>query len=283
MTDHELVEFLQWSLPKIHMRWSGFRKVRRTIRKKLNRRLQELSLVDLRAYRKKLCDDPNEWNVLKEICRITISRFYRDTHVFVQLEKQLLPECADEAIKNKTDNIHVLSAGCASGEEPYTVSLIWNLLVGPKYPKVGIEIVAIDTDQIVLGRARRACYSEGSLKHLPDILVQKGFERANESYNLNRDFQSAVHFKHQDLEKFKPDRMFDIILCRNLAFTYFDASSQKVVLSNLTDALRQNGYLIIGAHETLPAQAHALKQIDKGVPIFQKEEQLRDLGQIQLS
>lgn len=268
MTDHELVDFLQWCLPKIQMRWLGFRKVRHTIRKRLNRRIRELSLVDLNAYREKLSSDPSEWKVLKRMCRITISRFYRDTYVFEKLEKHLLPERVENAIRNSRDKINVLSAGCSSGEEPYSISLIWHFLVGPEFPGIKIEIFSFDIDEIVVSRARKACYSEGALKHLPDILVEKGFRKANDCYCLHRAIKNTVQFKVQDLEIFEPDRMFDIILCRNLAFTYFDASAQNAVLSTLTSALRPGGYLIIGAHESLHAVPHALKQIDKGVPIY---------------
>ena len=269
MNDHELVVFLQWCLPKIQLRWPGFRKVRNTIRKRLNRRIRELSLVDLNAYREKLNSDPSEWKVLKAMCRITISRFYRDPHVFDKLEKHLIPDRIENAVINRRDKISVLSVGSASGEEPYSISLIWNFLAGPEFPGMNIEIFAFDVDEVVVGSARIGCYSESTLKHLPDILVNKGFRKANDCYCLHREIKNAVQFNVQDLEIFETDRKFDIIFCRNLAFTYFDTSTQNVVLSTLTNALRPGGYLIIGAHESLPAEDSLLQNIYNGVPIYQ--------------
>jgi chemotaxis protein methyltransferase CheR len=126
MADADLVEFLQWALPRLGLRWPGYRKARGTVRKRLNHRLRELNLPDLAEYRCHLEAHPAEWGVLGEICRITISRFYRDRVVFDHLHRVILPELARSA-EGRGAELRRWSAGCASGEEPYALKILWEL------------------------------------------------------------------------------------------------------------------------------------------------------------
>ena len=177
ISDHELIEFLQWCLPKLQLRWPGFRKVRRTIRKRLTRRIRELGLADLADYRNTLAAEPAEWSILDTVCRIPISRFYRDRSVYDTLANQILPDCAARARARGDGKISILSAGCASGEEPYSVSLVWHMRVARGYPDCTIDILAVDIDDVMINRAQAACYSPGALKDLPDDLLDLGFEQ----------------------------------------------------------------------------------------------------------
>ncbi len=97
MNDEECVRFLQWALPKLHLRWAGFRKVRRQVCKRIDRRLSELELTDTDAYRLYLESHPIEWESLDSFTRITISRFYRDRYVFDFLKRETLPALASLA------------------------------------------------------------------------------------------------------------------------------------------------------------------------------------------
>ena len=94
MKDEQCVRFLPWALPQLRMRWDGFRKVRRQVRKRLARRLRELGLADTEAYRDYLRRHAEEWHYLDTLCRITISRFYRDKGVYAALSEQVLPTLA---------------------------------------------------------------------------------------------------------------------------------------------------------------------------------------------
>ncbi len=94
MRDTECIAFLQWALPKMGFRWPGFRKVRGQVCKRVGRRLKELGLADLEAYREYLEVHPDEWAILDGFCRITISRFFRDRDVYETLGSDVLPELA---------------------------------------------------------------------------------------------------------------------------------------------------------------------------------------------
>jgi chemotaxis protein methyltransferase CheR len=272
MTDQDLIEFLKWCLPKMQLGWSGFRKVRRTLRKRLNRRIRDLDVADLAGYRRKLEDDPAEWAVLDEICRIPISRLYRDWGVYDALVNRILPDCAATAGKDGTGRIRILSAGCASGEEPYTLSLIWSLRVAEQFPQCTIDILALDIDDQMLARAEAGCYPLGALKDVPPDLVERGFETFNDCYCLRQQFRNCITLQKHDLRASFPAGPFDLILCRNTAFTYFDKPTQAMVLSQLDAALRLGGYLVIGAHETLPDDDGRFLHLAPGLPIYQKAD-----------
>ena len=136
MEDQACVVFLQWSLPRLELRWTGYRKVRRLVGKRLRRRLTELGLVDLSTYRTFQISAPEEWARLDAICRIPISRFYRDRGTFEVIARQLLPEIA-AAVSARGDNaVKCWSAGCASGEEPYTLVMAWRFCVAQDWPEL---------------------------------------------------------------------------------------------------------------------------------------------------
>lgn len=270
MNDPELVRFLQWCLPKLGLRWAGFRKVRGTVRKRLTRRIRELKLPDLAAYRDRLETDRSEWRRLENMCRIPISRFYRDKAVYDFLAGEVVPACAQAARSRQIQTLRVLSAGCASGEEPYTIALIWTLRLARVFPCVALEITAIDVDDTMLRRAKSGCYAAGSLKHLPSDLRESGFEPIDGLYCLRDASRGSVNLQKSDICQGLPDGPFDLILCRNTAFTYFDDAAQNAVFSDLDVKLRCNGYLVIGGHESLPDQAHGYERLTAGLPVYRK-------------
>jgi hypothetical protein len=98
MSDTDCVQFLQWALPRLRMRWPGFRKVRRQVCRRIERRTHELGLPDLVAYHRYLESQPAEWTILDSLCHVTISRFCRDRQTFVSLERKVLPVLADGAL-----------------------------------------------------------------------------------------------------------------------------------------------------------------------------------------
>ena len=273
MTDHELIEFLQWCMPKLHLAWPGFRKVRRTIRKRLVRRMRELGVTSLHSYREKLKTSPAEWVVLDELSRIPISRFYRDRFVYDMLANSVLPDCAERASIRGDGMIGILSAGCASGEEPYSVSLVWHLRIADRFPDCAIDVLAVDVDDVMLERAQRACYAPSALKDLPEDLLVRGFRQENDAFHLQDQFRKCVRFSKCDLRTSLPDGPFDLILCRNTAFTYFDRATQAQTLARFNTALRAGGYLVVGAHETPPIEAGELVLVRPGQPLFRKPEQ----------
>ncbi len=261
--------FLEWALPQLELRWPGFRKVRRQVCKRLVRRMRDLGLDNFAAYRAKLESDPMEWRVLDRCCHITISRFFRDKTIFEVLRTRILPEIAACA-EREARNAQAWSAGCASGEEPYTIKILWDIEVARTHPNVSIAIAATDIDNAMLARARNGCFKLTSLHELPRSLVEQGLEHVGDLYSVKSKHREGIEFISQDLRSEMPERLFDLILCRYVAFTYFAAALQRKVLARMLERVRPNGYLVIGADEKLPDIVPGVVALNGEPRIFQK-------------
>lgn len=263
--DRHCVEFLQWALPLLRMRWGGFRKVRAQVCKRLGRRIDVLGLPDFSAYRRYLEGHPDEWTHCDALCRITISHFYRDRGMFDRLAKWMV-----EAVPEPGRPFRAWSVGCASGEEPYTLSLLWQFRVQPRHPGAQLHVLATDSDPHLLERARRACYRPGSLRELPREWVDAAFAPSEGEMCLRRSSRAPVELRQHDLRDTAPPETFDLILCRNLAFTYFDPTLQRDTQATLATRLRPGGVLMLGAHETLPAPDEAFEPISPPLPLYRR-------------
>ena len=268
MKDAECAAFLKTHLPRLRMRWEGFRKVRGQVCKRIGRRIGQLGIGDFEAYSEYLDTHPPEWDVLYSLCRITISRFYRDRRVFDILRTDALPSIAARARERGEWVVRAWSAGCGSGEEAYTLAIIWNLCVMPSEfgarsgsgtsPADGtpsLRVTATDADGRLLERARTGLFRKSSVRDLPGELLDRAFDERAGLYAIRDVFKRDIDFSKQDIRDRMPEGPFHLVLCRNLVFTYFDQSLQEELLRMIFDRLEPGGFLVIGAHETLPACA----------------------------
>jgi len=231
--------------------------------------MRDLGVDSYAAYRERLEGDPSEWRAVDECCHITISRFFRDRGIFEVVRRRLLPDVAARA-KREGRDAQVWSAGCASGEEPYTLKILWDFEVAIAYPGVALSIVATDVDQAMLARALEGCFEPTSLHELTPTLIEQGFDRLDSRYCVKPEHREGIEFLDQDLRKETPARLFDLILCRYVTFTYFTVPLQRKVLTSMLKRLRPRGYLVIGTHEQLPSDVSELAALDSAPQIFQK-------------
>ena len=247
------VAFLQWALPRLGLKWTGFRRVRRQVWRRLSRRLAELHLGDPECYRAYLESHTEEWTILDSFCRIPTSRFLRDYEVFDLLGAEVLPALAEAASRRGDSQVRAWSAGCASGEEPYSLVLLWRFQLQPRFPDVSIEVIATDIDEQLLERAREARYRRSSLREVPRAWLEAAFISDGEWFTLRPEFRSQVEFRRADVRAELPHCAFDMILCRNLVCTYFDEPLSHGTLARMLSILRPGGALVIGHKEHLPA------------------------------
>jgi chemotaxis protein methyltransferase CheR len=268
MRDSDCVEFLQWCLPHLGLRWPGFRKVRRMVCKRLGRRLAALDLHDLHSYRAYIEKSPAEWEQLDEFCRIPISQFWRDHGIFEFLASDVLPTMA-QAVPKPRGWLRCWSLGCASGEEPFSLVLLWLFKLARRFPHLRCAIMATDVDPVLVGRAAKACYPSGSLWDLPADL-RAVFVTRGDQFCLPSVLRANVTLRCQDVRTALPTGRFDLILCRNLVFTYFSEELQARTLAQLVERLRSGGALVIGKHETLPATKGLIGWRD-GLGIYRRD------------
>jgi chemotaxis protein methyltransferase CheR len=193
--------------------------------------------------------------LLDELCRISISRFYRDRRVFDLLRDEVLVELATSATARGDNQIAAWSLGCASGEEVYTLKLIWELGLQRRFPSLSLSITASDANPHMLKRAQQGRYPTSSVKDFPEEWMPLAFEEADGEFRIREPFRGGIEFVPQDVRQQQPAGPFDLILCRHLVFTYFEESLQAEVLRQITARLRSNGVLVIGKQETLPPSA----------------------------
>jgi chemotaxis protein methyltransferase CheR len=246
MRDADCILFLQWALPQIAMHWPGFRKVRHQVCKRVKRRIDALGLNGFASYRQRLEADPQEWLILDQYCRITISRFFRDRAVFESLGGSILPTIAERA-RSERRQARCWSAGCASGEEPYSLRIAWNLAV--RGASDALSIIATDVDEALLGRARDGCYGRTSLREIPPELTSQAFVPVGSRFCVRPQYREGIKFLKQDLRSEAPPGPFDIVFCRNIAFTYFVPVLRQKVLAIIADSLISHGFLVVGTHE----------------------------------
>lgn len=271
MKDSECVQFLQWALPRLHMRWPGFRKVRSQVCKRITRRMHQLDIDRVADYRAYLEEHLQEWEVLDVLSRVTISRFYRDKAMFAFLESDVLPVLAQQATDRRQESLRVWSAGSSSGEEPYTIALVWILRLQSKFPRLRLEIIATDVDPNMNRRARSACYLYSSVKNLPADWREQAFVKQDELFCLKPEYRRDVRFVEQDVRVEMPSGQFDLVLCRNLVFTYFEEAQQRQILDRMLDGIQPRGALVIGIHEELPEDTNGFCLWSDRLRVFRKD------------
>lgn len=262
--DAEGDRFLAWALPQRGLRWRGFRRNRRQVYRRLHGRLAALDLADLAAYRRFLADHPDEWSVLDGLCRVTISRFARDREMWTALTADVLPRLAREA----TDStVRAWSAGCGAGEEPYTLAIAWALEIAPRWPAVRLDVLATDIDDVQLARAAAGRFPSGTLRELSDHWRSAAFDDHGDEAQLRAPFRTPIRFAHHDLRTPPPAGPFDLVLCRNLAYSYFDEPTQRAVTTSLRSVLRTGGVLVVGHDERLPDGVHDFAASAHGIHV----------------
>jgi chemotaxis protein methyltransferase CheR len=272
MQDRDCVEFLRRVLPSLGFRWRGYRKVRRQVCRRIARRMEELGLLTPAEYEARLHEDDEERDVLRSLCRVTISRFWRDRGMWDYLGGHILPELATSVHQRGEETLRALSLGSASGEEPYSLSILWKLKVDPELPSLmKLLITAAEMDEKVIDRARAGVYPASSVKDVPPDILRQAFEECDGNYVLQKVFSEDVKFLRQDIERELPVGPFHLVLCRNLVFTYFSQDRQLEMLPRLHGLLVPGGMLALGSHERLPYGHEGFLQ-DARVPYLYLQE-----------
>ena len=268
MHDRAFIDFLQHYLPGLGYRWNGFRKVRKQVIKRIKKRMAELELGSIQAYRDYLEKHNSEMQVLDGLLNITISRFYRDRGVFDTIGTSIIPALAENALQNQQEQVRCWSAGSASGEEAYTLAILWEMAFLPESASdLSVQILATDRNDLMIERAEKGIYPEGTLKELPGEWKSQFFEKEENEYRIRDRFRQDVTFLKQDIRSELPDGTFDLILCRNLVFTYFREDLQHNIFRAILKKLNPGACLVIGNHESLPEGQEDLVQVQKCIYI----------------
>jgi len=180
---------------------------------------------------------------------INVTEFFRDPALFSLLEQRVLPEVIAQA-KQQGAALRLWSAGCATGEEPYTLALLVAEALGEHLSALDVRIFATDVDDEAVAFARRALYPAAALTHVPPMLLERYFLPEDGHYRVTKRVRSLMVFGQHDLGQSAPFRQIDLVLCRNVLI-YFTPDLQRRALELFAYALREDGYLALGKAETV--------------------------------
>jgi chemotaxis methyl-accepting protein methylase len=237
----EFDRFLQAALPPLGLTPARHR--RKAVRRKTAARMDQLRIRRLADYLERIQGDPLEAAYFKRLLGVTISRFFRNWSLFEFLAENVFPDASHQAPPI------LLSIGCASGEEPYSLAVLWRER-GPG----GVKpiILGLDMQMTPLRRAQAGVYQAGSLKEAPAEWQDRYFTRRGSDFYLDESIKQMVHFLQGDFWNFALKRDCRLILCRNMAYTYFDRAAREQATVRLAEALEPGGCLAVGAKDKPP-------------------------------
>lgn len=193
---------------------------------------------------------PPEYERLKDALTINVTRFYRNPETWDSLRSRFLPALWDD----RAGRVDVWSAGCASGEEAYTIAMVVAELAAERGRTDWLDrlrIDATDIDRSSLDRAARACYQPAAFQETPPALVQRYTRETPDGVEVVADIRQRVTIRRLDLHGVQPPRQgYDLIFCRNVVI-YFDRPMQEQLFLGFYEALRPGGLLVLGKVETL--------------------------------
>lgn len=240
-----------------------------TILRRINLRMSSLHLESLNQYYELLKAQPVELDKLFETVLIGVTEFFRDQNAFDGLREQLEKLVAD---KKHGDPIRIWSVGCASGEEPYSLAILLNEILGRDISKYQVQIFASDIDEGGLGECRKGIYNEEGISNIPASLVEKYFHKKGESYyEIKKTIKQHILFTRHDITKDPPFVKLDLIVCRNLLI-YFNNQLQKQTFQVFHYALRPKGLLLLGKSESTSVVPGLFSKLNNQ-KLFQKSDQ----------
>lgn len=238
------------------------------LRRRLAVRMRARGEESFAAYADLLDRDPAEYDLLLETLTINVSKFFRNPEIWDAVRQDVVPALFEKP----TDPTRIWSAGCASGEEPYSISILlkeWAAENGRSAELDRFRIVGTDIDHRSLAAARRAEYHELSLTDTPPDLRKRWFS-SGPPYLLDRAATENVEFRHVDLISTLPEEDLSMIVCRNVII-YFGRDIQEELFQRFHDALRPGGFLVLGKVETLLGRPRTLfRPVNHRARIFQK-------------
>ena len=256
-SDEDLETLLQYVKRTRGFDFTGYK--RPTLERRIAKRVQASGVADLSAYLDYLEVHPEEFARLFDTILINVTSFFRDRPTWNYLMTDVIPQMIEA--KSPGDPIRVWSAGCATGEEAYTLVMALAEVMGIEQFRERVKIYATDADENALSHARLAVYDASALDDLEPELREKYFERVNGRFAFRKDLRRLVIFGRHDLVQDAPISRIDLLTCRN-TLMYFNAETQARILERFNFALTENGFLFLGRAETMMAHASLFTPVD---------------------
>jgi len=236
--------------------------------RRVAKRMAALHVDTYEAYEDYLEAHPEEFAPLFDTMLINVTAFFRDPAVWTFLAQEIIPRVV--AGRTAADPVRVCCVGCASGEEAYSVAMLFSEALSEKSFRKLVKIYATDVDGDALTRARRATYDHKAVEAVPVPLREKYFEAAgSNAFTVRGDLRRVVIFGRHDLVQDAPISRLDLLVCRN-TLMYFTAETQPRILARFHFALKDGGFLVLGKSEMLLNQGDLFTPVDMKQRVFAK-------------
>ncbi|GAB6983807.1 CheR family methyltransferase [Nocardioides pyridinolyticus] len=264
MTDDDFEDLLRHIKEQRGFDFTGYK--RASLARRVQRRMETVGLQGYEEYLDHLLLHPDEFTQLFNTILINVTSFYRDPDAWQYLQEELLP---DLLRRREGRPIRVWSAGCASGQEAYSLAMVLAELLGLDEFRERVKIYATDVDEEALAQARQATYTEAELEGLPDGLRDKYLEPSGNRFVFRKELRRSVIFGRNDLVQDAPISHVDVMTCRN-TLMYFNAETQNQILNRMHFALRPDGILFLGKAEMLLSHSAYFRPVELRRRFFTK-------------
>ncbi|GAB3928537.1 PAS domain S-box protein [Larkinella terrae] len=242
---------------------------RPTLMRRLERRINVRNLPSLPAYAAFLREHPDETQSLLKDLLISVTNFFRDTKPFTALEENMLPLVIQD--KKAEDTLRIWVAGCATGEEAYSLAMLLaertiGVIDAPK-----VQIFATDIDENAIAIAREGRYTLNDAADVSPERLRRFFTQEGDEYRIRREIREMVLFAHHNVLKDPPFSRLDLISCRNLLI-YLNQTAQERVLETFHFALKPGGYLMLGLSETTDGAGDLFATISREHHLYQSRQ-----------
>jgi len=220
---------------------------RSILESRLRERLREKGLSSVKEYFTTLRGSQEELKSFLDSITTNLTRFFRNQAQFDALEHHVIPELINIKKPLGNDTIKIWSAGCSTGEEPYTIAMLLSEILPLSFK---FEIVASDLSLKCLMYAKEGFYKDSQISGIPDAYMKKYFDKVDGGYKINSNLRGKIRFDYHNLQHDSGLKGMDIIFCRNVII-YFDDTAQAAVINRFWDAMSQKSFLFIGHSESL--------------------------------
>ena len=248
---------------------------RPTVRRRIDRRIGLTQVADLVEYAHFVREHPEEARALLKDMLISVTNFFRDPKPFAVLEREFIPKMFEE--KGPGGHVRVWSAGCATGEEAYSLAMLLTEYAETVATPPAVQVFATDIDEEAIQKARAGFYTPNDAADVSPERLRRFFNKARGGYTVRRELREMVLFANHNLLKDPPFSHLDLVVCRNLLI-YLNHTGQEKAMGTFHFALNRGGYLFLGGSESAAEHADLFVTADKGANIFQARSAVRRIA-----
>jgi two-component system CheB/CheR fusion protein len=264
-TDEAFEALLRYMRDSRGFDFTGYK--RTSLMRRVRHRMDQAGYTSFEEYLDVLQASSDEFAALFNTILINVTAFFRDPEAWEFVSAEVISRMLAE--RGPGDPVRVWSAGCASGQEAYTLAMLLAEALGPEAFRQRVKIYATDIDEEALAEARAASYGAKAVESVPADLLGRYFEKVNGRYVFNKDLRRAVIYGRNDLVKDAPISRVDLLVCRN-TLMYLNAETQRNVLGRLHFALAPLGTLFLGHAEMLLSHSDCFTPLNLKNRIFRK-------------